>query len=115
MKDEEKRLLMFLIMIDIRMDWSKKVKFRKQKAMELAEDLLEFAVLGRLFMLHHRDDGRWLRSDIINGGYEGFELTVAYKDLGKRYNYCYKWDEFSDAFKVEAEKYLLAGIDFYFK
>lgn len=104
MTEREKYLLLQLLMVDIRMSWGREfwgvsfkifgrfvgfdsVKKRRRRAMELAEELCEFAVLGRLCMLHPGDDGRWLRAEWHNGGYEGLEVNHRLKedDRGRFY------------------------------
>lgn len=86
----EKVLLLELVMFDIRMNWNwghrlvrwwpwTSVKKRKKAAMELARNLGFVTVWRRLDEFNVGDDGRWLRADYTDGGYERMEELHHFK------------------------------------
>lgn len=96
MTDKQKIFLLYCIMQDLRcnFNWGPRpwrwfytsVKRRRKKAMQLAEELNMYAQVGRLHCFRSGDDGRWLRAEFADGGYENMEkLHGFHVDRNKNY------------------------------
>jgi len=95
MEREEKILLLELIMRDIRGNWGWELEERIAKAIELSKELGFKEQLERLEWYLNEQlpkgerDGRYLRTNADNGGYEGLEdkhsLSYTFHDKSEEF------------------------------